>query len=60
MKKLANESNRAFSKKEVQVVKKYMKKMFNNPGHKGNANQNQVKITRGREMAQTMYTHMNK
>jgi hypothetical protein len=44
MKKWADELNRAFSKEEVQIVKKHMKKMLNIPGHKGNENQNHVKI----------------
>jgi hypothetical protein len=42
MKKWGNEPNRAFSKEEVQMTEKHMK---NIPyGHKGNANQNHVKI----------------
>jgi hypothetical protein len=40
MNKWATELNRTFSK-EVQVAKKHM---FNIPGHKGNANQNHIKI----------------
>jgi hypothetical protein len=44
MKKWANELNRAFSKEEVQMAKKQMKKMLTIPGHKGNVNQNQIKI----------------
>jgi hypothetical protein len=44
MKKLAKELNRAFSKEEVQMAKKHMKKMLTIPGHKGNANQNHTKI----------------
>jgi hypothetical protein len=45
MKKWATELNRAFSKKEVQMVKKQNhEEMLNIPGHKGNANQNHVKI----------------
>jgi hypothetical protein len=44
MKKWANELNRAFSKGEVQMAKKHMKKMFTILGHKGNANQNHIKI----------------
>jgi hypothetical protein len=43
MKKWANELNRDFSKEEVQMAKT-MKKMFNIPGHKGNAKQNHIKI----------------
>jgi hypothetical protein len=46
MKKWANELNRAFSKKEVQIAKKTKKKekMLMIFGHKGNVNQNHVKI----------------
>jgi hypothetical protein len=44
MKKWENGLNRAFSKEEVQMTKKHMKKMLTIPGHKGNANQNDVKI----------------
>jgi hypothetical protein len=40
MKKWADELNRAFSKEEVQMVKKTHEEMLNIPGHKGNANQN--------------------
>jgi hypothetical protein len=35
---------RDFSKEEDQMAKKHMKKMLNNLGHKGNANQNHTKI----------------
>jgi hypothetical protein len=35
--------NRDFSKEEVQMAKNH-KEMFNMPGHKGNANQNHIKI----------------
>jgi hypothetical protein len=45
MKKWANEVNRTFSKKKVQMVKKTHKEMFNIPHHKGNANQNHFKIS---------------
>jgi hypothetical protein len=38
MKKGANELNRAFSKKKVQMAKKTHEEMLNIPGHKGNAN----------------------
>jgi hypothetical protein len=41
MKKRTNELNRAFSKEEVQNIHE---EMFNIPGHKGNANQNHIKI----------------
>jgi hypothetical protein len=44
MKKCERELNRVFSKKEVQMAKKYMKKMLNILGHKGNVNQNHFKI----------------
>jgi hypothetical protein len=44
MKKGSNELNRVFSKEEVQVAKKHMKKMLTIPDHKRNANQNHVKI----------------
>jgi hypothetical protein len=44
MKKWANELNRAFSKEEVQMAKKHMKKIVTNSGHKGNAYQNHIKI----------------
>jgi hypothetical protein len=36
--------NRAFSKEEIQMAKKHMKKMLAIPGRKGNANQNHTKI----------------
>jgi uridine kinase len=45
IKKWANEVNRIFSKEEIQKSKKYNNNMFTIPGHKGNANQNQTKIT---------------
>jgi hypothetical protein len=44
MKKLVNELNRTFSKEEVKMVKRTHEKMLNIPGHKGNANQNHIKI----------------
>jgi hypothetical protein len=44
MKKLAKELNRAFSKEEIQMAKKTHEEMPTIPGHKGNANQNHVKI----------------
>jgi hypothetical protein len=43
MKKRANELNRAFSKEEVQIAKKY-EEMLNIPVHKRNINQNHAKI----------------
>jgi hypothetical protein len=42
MKKWENEPNRAYSKKEVHMTK--TTKMLHMPGHKGNANQNHIKI----------------
>jgi hypothetical protein len=44
MKKLAKNFFRAFSKEEVQMAKKHMKKMLTIPGHIGNANQNHINI----------------
>jgi hypothetical protein len=44
MKKWANELNRTFSKEEVQMAKKNTWKMLTISGHKGNANQNHIKI----------------
>jgi hypothetical protein len=44
MKKWANVLNKAFSKEEVQMAKNHVKKIFNIPDHKGNANKNHVKI----------------
>jgi uncharacterized protein YwlG (UPF0340 family) len=44
MKKWANHLNRAFSMEEVQMAKKKNEEMPSIPGHKGNANQNQIKI----------------
>jgi hypothetical protein len=44
MNKWPNELNRAFSKEEVRMAKKHMKKMLTIPGHNGNANQNHSKI----------------
>jgi hypothetical protein len=43
MKKRANEMNRAFSEEEGQMAKK-CEKMLSILGHKGNANQNHIKI----------------
>jgi hypothetical protein len=42
MKKWVNEQNRAFSKEEVQMAKKHMKKC--SPSHKGNANKNPLRF----------------
>jgi hypothetical protein len=44
MKKWVNDMNRAFSKEEVQMSKKTHEEMLNIPGHKGNENQNHIKI----------------
>jgi hypothetical protein len=44
MKKLGNELYRAFSKEEVQVAKKAHEKILTITGHKGNVNQNYIKI----------------
>jgi hypothetical protein len=38
------EINRTFSKEEIQMGKKHMKKMFTISSHKGNANENHTKI----------------
>jgi hypothetical protein len=43
MKKWANELNRTFSKKKCKCQKPHEEKL-NIPGHKGNANQNHIKI----------------
>jgi hypothetical protein len=40
----ATELHRTFSKEEVQMAKKHLKKMLTIPGHKVNANQNHPKI----------------
>jgi hypothetical protein len=44
IKKCATELNRTFSKKEIQMAKKHMKKVFTIPSHMGNANENHTKI----------------
>jgi hypothetical protein len=44
MKKWTSELNRAFSKEEVQMAKNTHEEMLNIPDHKGNANQNHIKI----------------
>jgi hypothetical protein len=44
VKKWANELDRSFSKEEVQVSEKHMKKMLIIPEPKGNGNQNHTKI----------------
>jgi hypothetical protein len=45
MKKGANKMNRTFSKEEVQMSKKHMKKFSKSLAIKGNANQNHLKIS---------------
>jgi hypothetical protein len=48
MKKWATELNRTFSKEEVQIAKKHMKKCLPSLAiRKGNANQNHIKIPSG-------------
>jgi hypothetical protein len=44
MKKWTKELYRAFLKEEIQMAKKTHEEMFNITGHKGNANQNHIKI----------------
>jgi hypothetical protein len=44
VKKWASELNRIFSKEEIKMTKKHMKKVLTISGHKGNANQNHTKI----------------
>jgi hypothetical protein len=45
MKKWAHKLNRYFSKEEVQMASKYMKKCFNFPCYNGDASQNYTKIS---------------
>jgi hypothetical protein len=44
IKKWATELDRTFSKEEIQMAKKTHEKMFTISSHKGNANQNHIKI----------------
>jgi hypothetical protein len=44
MKKWEKELNRDFSREEIQMPQKTHQEMLNNPNHKGNGNQNHVKI----------------
>jgi hypothetical protein len=44
MKKSENELNRAFPEEEIQVIYKTHEEMFAILSHKGNANQNHIKI----------------
>jgi hypothetical protein len=44
MKKWATELNRTFSKEEIQMAKKQMKKLLTTHGHKGNTNHKHTKI----------------
>jgi hypothetical protein len=45
IKKWTTELKRTFSKEEIQIAKKYMKKMLTISSHKGNSNQNHNKIS---------------
>jgi hypothetical protein len=41
---MGNGNKKTFSKEEIQMAKKHMKKIFTISSHKGNANQNHTKI----------------